>query len=90
MPTAALALNELSAARYQTAPQALVPTTDPMVRVDDRASTAKTNLYRAGVDMAPLNTAVETGRPYCRNIRATAPARLQANSRRFARASTSA
>ena len=37
---------------------------------------------------ATPNTGVETGRAYCRNIRATAPARLQANSRRFARASS--
>ena len=83
-PTAALALNELSAAKWQDDPKALVPTTDPMVLVDDRQSEEKTNLYRAGVDMGPINVALETGRAYCAGIQAQAPARLVANSGRFA------
>ena len=63
VPTAALALNELSAARWQADPAALVPTTDPMARVDGRTSTAKTDLYRAGVDMAPTTPRCRPGRP---------------------------
>lgn len=71
----ALALNELSAARNQGAPVALTPLSDPMTQVDGGPSVRKTNLYRAGVDMPPLQPG-ETPQAYCANILAVAPARL--------------
>jgi hypothetical protein len=71
----ALALNELSAAAHQAAPVALVPTSDPMVLVGGATSAAKTNLYRAGVDMAPL-AAGQTPEAYCTSLEQTAPQRL--------------
>jgi hypothetical protein len=73
----ALALNELQAAAHQAAPIALVPTIDPMTLVNGRTSVAKTNLYRAGVDMGPVNTATETGLAYCTNMATVAVPRLQ-------------
>ena len=42
-------LDELSAARYQRAPVALVPENDPMAMVGNAVSVQKTNLYRIGV-----------------------------------------
>jgi hypothetical protein len=74
-PTPALALNELQAAADQGAPVALVPPNDPMAQVNGQDNTAKTNLYRAGVDMGPV-TAVDTGKAYCLNLGKVAPARL--------------
>ncbi|GAA5194702.1 hypothetical protein GCM10023322_59770 [Rugosimonospora acidiphila] len=64
----ALPLNELQAAAFQGAPVALVPTNDPMVLVDGKTSVRKTNLYRAGVNMGPIDTRVETPEAYCRNM----------------------
>jgi hypothetical protein len=71
----ALALNELSAAANQAAPMALVPTSDPMVQVDGSTSEAKTDSYRAGVDMAAL-PAGQSPRTYCADLERTVPARL--------------
>ncbi len=64
----ALPLNELQAAAFQPAPVALVPTSDPMVLVDGKTSVRKTNLYRAGVNMGPVDTATETPKAYCQNL----------------------
>jgi hypothetical protein len=74
--SAALALNELQAAAHQGTPVALVPPIDPMTEVDGKTSTIKTDLYRAGVDMPPMNPQTDTGLAYCTNIARTAPARL--------------
>jgi hypothetical protein len=85
-PTPSLALNELQAAADQAAPVAAVPLNDPMVKVDDHTSTAKTNLYRAGVDMTPLGAGDPgDGAAYCRNLAAVAPDRL-ARDRAFTQA----
>jgi hypothetical protein len=65
--TNSLALDELQAAARQAAPSALVPLNDPMVLRDGRQSPAKTDAYRAGVDMPPLG--VDPGSSpaqYCR------------------------
>lgn len=76
-PTPSLALNELQAAADQGAPVATVPLTDPMVKVGDRTDRAKADLYRAGVDMAPVSAADPgDGAAYCRNLAAVAPDRL--------------
>ncbi len=75
-PSPALALNELQAAAFQTAPVATVPPNDPMALVGDQPSVAKTNLYRIGVNMAPMNPGVDTGAAYCTNLAAVAPKRL--------------
>jgi hypothetical protein len=72
-----LALNELQAAAHQISPVALVPTNDPMAQVDEKPSIAKANLYRAGVNMPPLDTAVTTASVYCRDLATVAPARLR-------------
>jgi hypothetical protein len=73
----ALALNELQAAADQGTPVALVPPTDPMTQVNGQASVVKTNLYRAGVNMPPMNPGADTGLAYCKNLATVAPARLQ-------------
>jgi hypothetical protein len=83
-PAPALALNELSAAKHQTAPAALVPLSDPMVLVDGQQSARKTDLYRAGVDQPSL--AVDPGqspRAYCADIQNIAPRRLAADAAQF-------
>jgi hypothetical protein len=88
-PTSSLALNELQAAADQPAPVATVPLNDPMAKVGDRASTEKTDLYRAGVDMAPLGAGdAGDGAAYCRNLAAVAPDRL-ARDRAFLQAAAS-
>jgi hypothetical protein len=82
--TAALALNELSAAKGQAAPAALVPTSDPMTQVDGKTSTSKTDLYRAGVNQPPLATdAGQSPQRYCANILAIAAERLALNATRL-------
>ena len=58
----------MQAAAFQAAPVALVPTSDPMVLVDGKTSVRKTNLYRAGVNMGPIDTATETPKAYCQNL----------------------
>jgi hypothetical protein len=77
-PTPALALNELSAAKFQPAPAALVPTSDPMTLVDGHPSVRKTNLYRAGVNQPPL-PAGQTPQAYCAAILAAAPGSFTTN-----------
>src|SRR5438552_19010188 len=51
-----LPLNELQAAVRQAAPQALVPTRDPMVLVNGNRNTTKLNLYRVGVGEPPVQS----------------------------------
>lgn len=75
--TPSLALNELQAALRQADPVALVPPNNPMAQVDGEPSRAKVNLYRAGVNMPPMDSATDTARNYCRNLAAIAPARLR-------------
>ncbi|WP_370148211.1 hypothetical protein [Streptacidiphilus sp. EB129] len=70
--TAALPLDELSAAANQQAPIALVPLTDPMTLNNAKADTAKTNLYRAAVDQAPIGADAGSGTTYCSNLFTTA------------------
>jgi hypothetical protein len=72
-----LPLNELQAAAHQAAPQALVPTRDPMVLVNGNSSLTKLNLYRVGVDepVVQRQNAAST-RAYCANLRQIAPARM--------------
>jgi len=72
----ALALNELQAAATQVPPVALVPLNDPMTLDNNgKASAAKTNLYRAGVDMPGISP-TETGASYCTDMAAAAIPRL--------------
>jgi hypothetical protein len=62
--------DELLAAADQTAPVALVPLNDPMTLVNGNQSTAKTNLYRAGVDQPPVTGAQDADTPahYCQDM----------------------
>ena len=77
-PSPALALNELQAAAHQAPPAALVPLNDPMTLDNNgKSSVAKTNLYRAGVDMPRINPATETGALYCTDMANTTVPRLQ-------------
>lgn len=70
-PQGALPLDELQAAARQKAPVALVPLNDPMtVAGNGRPDTAKTNLYRAGVDQKQIGAGGNSGdgATYCRNM----------------------
>ncbi|MEU8972358.1 hypothetical protein AB0D11_24325 [Streptomyces monashensis] len=67
--TSALALDELSAAADQKKPIALVPQNDPMTLVDGRSSVAKTNAYRAGVDMPAVGAGADgDGAAFCTTL----------------------
>lgn len=70
-----LALNELSAAQHQQAPVALVPPGDPMVKIGDKVSYAKTRLYRLGVGQ-PLRVTRDATTVYCQNLTEIAPAEI--------------
>ncbi|HEX3780222.1 MAG TPA: hypothetical protein VHX38_11185 [Pseudonocardiaceae bacterium] len=63
-----LALDELLAAARQPAPAALVPLNDPMTEIDGAQSTAKTNLYRVGVDQPSVGSAGQSPSQYCRDM----------------------
>jgi hypothetical protein len=70
-PATSLPLNELQAAAGQAAPVALVPLNDPMAMVNNAQSTAKTNVYRAGVDQGAVGAAGAdngNGATYCTNL----------------------
>jgi hypothetical protein len=80
-----LALNELQA-RLQGPPVAVIPLNDPMAKVGDNQSYAKTALYRLGVGQ-PLAASADPVR-YCRSLQQIAPPRLQRD-KVFFQASTS-
>jgi hypothetical protein len=65
------ALDELSAAKNQTAPIALIPENDEMVLVNNAFSVAKTNLYRSNVGqpaVSAANDAADSPANYCQNM----------------------
>jgi hypothetical protein len=65
------ALDELSAAKNQTAPIALIPENDEMVLVNNAFSVAKTNLYRSNVGQPPVSAAndvADSPANYCQNM----------------------
>ncbi len=65
------ALDELSAAKNQAAPVALVPENDEMVLVNNAFNVQKTNLYRSNVGQAPIsaaNQATDSPANYCQNM----------------------
>ncbi|HEX3788353.1 MAG TPA: hypothetical protein VHW44_10875 [Pseudonocardiaceae bacterium] len=70
VPSGSLPLDELSAAVGQQAPVALVPLNDPMTVNGDNQSTAKTNLYRVGVDQLAIGSGGDdgSGAAYCTNM----------------------
>ena len=70
-PGSSQALDELSAAKSQAAPTALVPENDEMVLVNNAFSATKTNLYRSNVGQAPIsnaNNAADSPQNYCQNM----------------------
>ncbi|MGW2372638.1 hypothetical protein [Kitasatospora sp. NPDC001683] len=73
-----LPLNELQAAAHQASPAAIIPLNDPMVRDGDRPSTAKADLYRAGVNQPRVSPAA-SGDPgeYCANLSTFGAARIE-------------
>ena len=65
------ALDELSAAKGQAGPAALVPENDEMVLVNDKFNGAKTDLYRAEVGQQPVSWWTDTAdspAAYCQNM----------------------
>ena len=69
-PGTSQALDELFAAKNQTAPIALVPENDPMTLVNGAFSQQKTNRYRTSVDQ-PVITRTQTAdtpAAYCENM----------------------
>jgi hypothetical protein len=73
-------LNEISAAKFQAAPIALVSSGDPMVMSNGAPDLAKQNAYRAGVDQPPepdAATAQADLLAWCQNLRQIAPARMK-------------
>ncbi|MFD9128172.1 hypothetical protein [Kitasatospora sp. NPDC059571] len=84
-----LALDELQAAAHQAAPVAIVPLNDPMVRDHGRQSTAKTDLYRAGVGQPRVGRRAD-GDPkaYCDGLAGPGRQRIRLD-RRFTAAAPS-
>jgi cytoskeletal protein RodZ len=82
-----LGLDEIQANADQTAPSALVPLNDPMTTVAGAFSTAKTNLYRAGVDQPALPTG-QTPKVYCQDMDTIQTARLKLDQTRFTAAAS--
>lgn len=78
-----LALNELFAAARQRAPIALVPEIDPMTLDNGHVSQAKTNLYRAGVNMGAFNRRTESAATYCQNTLTLGAKRIQQDKAMF-------
>ena len=64
------ALNELAAAKDQTAPVALVPENDEMVLVNDAFSVQKTDLYRAEIGQPLVNArnVADTPANFCQQM----------------------
>jgi len=93
-------LDELSAARNQRAPIALVPENDPMAMVNGQISAQKTNMYRAGVGQPSVRGGAsvrtlfgssgsgrqqaDTPANYCANMLNIQTAFISANADRFA------
>jgi len=75
-PSPSLALNELQAAAFQAAPNALVPPNDPMTEINGAASTAKTDRYRLGVDQPPVDRDTDTAAAYCDHLATIGVARV--------------
>jgi hypothetical protein len=70
-PGTSQALDELSAARSQAAPAALVPENDPMVLVGNALSTVKTDLYRSNLGQHVIsrkNDAADSPVNFCQNM----------------------
>jgi hypothetical protein len=70
-PGTSQALDELSAARNQAAPAALVPENDEMVLFNDAFSVAKTNLYRSNVGQRAISAAsnaADSPAEFCQNM----------------------
>ncbi len=76
-PVPALPLNELQAAAFQGAPNALVPANDPFVLVNGQPNLQQLNVYRLGVDQQPVASLADASiTAYCSNLLQIAPARL--------------
>jgi hypothetical protein len=70
-PGTSQALDELSAARSQAVPVALIPENDPMALVNNAFSAAKTNRYRSSVGQRAISAANDTADSpanYCQNM----------------------
>jgi hypothetical protein len=85
-PGTSQTLDELSAARNQHAPIALVPENDPATMVDGAYSQQKTDLDRAGAGepLAETSQRADTPAGFCANLLNIATAFIAANEGRFA------
>jgi hypothetical protein len=85
-PGTSQALDELFAARNQTAPIALVPENDPMTLINGAFSPQKTNRYRISVDQPVITRAqtADTPAAYCENMVNVQSLFLQNNQARLA------
>ncbi len=77
----ALALNELYAGEYQSAPRALIPAGDPFVlnpTFTGNPDLAKVNAYRRGVDQPVVGDLEDASTTkYCRHVREIGASKLQ-------------
>ncbi len=97
-PGTSQTLDELSAARNQRAPVALVPENDPMTQVNGQTSVWKTDLYRTGVGQPPAGASAwqpvtqsrfggrqaDTPADFCANMLNIQTPFIAANADRFA------
>ncbi|HUZ23268.1 MAG TPA: hypothetical protein VMV07_05835 [Streptosporangiaceae bacterium] len=70
-PSTSQALNELSSAKTQPNPPALIPENDEMVLVNNAFSIVKTNLYRSEIGEPPVswrNNGPDTPAMFCQNM----------------------
>jgi len=75
-----LASNEIYGMVNQAAPQALIPLSHAMTRLNNQPNLQKTNLYRQGVNQPiAANAAAADSVAYCTNIYYNAPKRMAAN-----------
>jgi hypothetical protein len=77
--------DELLAAADQQPPVALIPLNDPMTLANNQQSTAKTNLFRVGVDQPLLGPGQNASTPanYCKHMMRTGMRRIQLDQQQF-------
>ena len=87
----ALPLNELTAAKFQKSPVALVPVSDPMTLVNGAYNLEKLNAYRRGVNQPPARSAdSRSAAMTCTHLRRIAPEKLEFDRSWFTKAASPA
>jgi hypothetical protein len=84
--------DELLAAADQTAPIAVIPLNDPMTLINNQFSSAKTNLFRTGVNQPALGTGADknasTPANYCKHMMQAGMRRIQLDEKQFSNFAT--